>query len=66
MGSGGPKEACFRWAPAVLRDFAMVTNFGTRFAITGFVGYNIGCMIASDTLFGSIGGFSGSSYPMKT
>jgi len=28
--------------------------------------YNFGCMIASDTLFDSRGGFSGSSYPMKT
>jgi len=30
------------------------------------MGYNIGCMIASDTKFDSTGGFSGSSYPMKT
>jgi len=45
----------------------MATSFGTQFAITGFVGYNFfGCMIASDTLFDSRGGFSGSSYPMKT
>jgi len=29
-----------RWGPAVLRDVAMATNFGTQFAITGFVGYN--------------------------
>ena len=38
---------------AVLRDVAnaMATNFRTQFAITGFVGYNVGCMIASDTLF---------------
>jgi len=52
--------------PEVLRDVAMATNFGTLFAITGFVDYNFGCMIASDTLFDSRGGFSGSSYPMKT
>jgi len=54
--------------PAVLRDVAMATNFGIQFAITGFgfVGYNFGCMIASDPLFDSRGGFSGSSYPMKT
>jgi len=51
---------------AVLRDVAMATNFGTQFIIIGFVGYNFGCMIASDTLFDSRGGFSGSSYPMKT
>jgi len=42
------------------------TNFGTQFAMTGFVGYNFGCMIASDTLFDTRGGFSGSSYLMKT
>jgi len=51
---------------AVLRDLAMATNFGMQFAITGFVGYNFGCMIASDTLFDSSGGFSWSSYPIKT
>jgi len=31
-----------------------------------FDGYNFSCMIASDTLFDSRGGFLGSSYPMKT
>jgi len=30
------------------------------------MGYNFGCMIASDTQFNSRGGFSGSSCPMKT
>jgi len=63
-----------RWAqgivlyggPAVLREVAMATNFGTQFAITGFVGYNFGCMIGSDTLFDSRGGFSRSSCPMNT
>ena len=44
----------------------MATNFWTQFAITGFAGYNFGCMIASDTRFHSRGRFSGSSYPMKT
>jgi len=53
-------------APAVLTDLAMATNFGTQFTITGFVGYNFGCLIASDTLFDSMGGFSGSRYLMKT
>jgi len=52
--------------PAVLRDVAMATNFVTQFAITGFVCYNFGCMIAGDTLFDSRGGFSGSYYPTKT
>jgi len=52
--------------PAVLMDVAMASNFVTQFAITGFVGYNFDCMIASDTLFDSSGEFSGSSYPMKT
>ena len=41
--------------PQVQRDVAMETNFGTQFAITGFVGYNFRCMIASDTLFDSRG-----------
>ena len=40
-----------------LRDVAMATLS---------MGYNFGCMIASDTLFDSRGGFSGSSYRMKT
>jgi len=52
--------------PAVLRDGAKATSFGTQFAITSFVGYNFGCMIASNMLFDSRGGFLGSSYPMKT
>jgi len=46
--------------PAVLRDVAMATNFWLS------MGYNFGCMIASDMLFDSRGGFFGSSYPMKT
>jgi len=50
----------------VLMDIAMATNFGTQFAITGFVGYKFGCMIASDTVFDSRGGSSGSNYPMTT
>jgi len=49
--------------PAVLRDVAMATNYGMQFAITCFVGYNFGCMIASNTQFDSGGGFSGSIYP---
>ena len=39
--------------PEVLRDVAMATNFGTQFAVTGFVGYNFGCMVANDTQFDS-------------
>ena len=35
--------------PGVLRDVAMATKFGMQFAITGFVGYNFSCTIASDT-----------------
>ena len=52
--------------PAVLRDVATATNFVTQFFITGFMGYNYGCMMARDKQFDSTGGFSGSSYPMKT
>ena len=43
-----------------LRYVAMVTTFWLS------MGYNFSCMIASDTLFDSRGGFSGTSYPMKT
>jgi len=43
-----------------LRDVAMATLFCRS------MGYNFDCMMASDTLFDSRGGFSGSSYPMKT
>jgi len=46
--------------PKVLRDVALETNFWLS------MGYNFGCMIASDTLFDYRGGFSGSSYSMKT
>jgi len=43
-----------------LRDVAMATTFGVS------MGHNFSCMTASDTLFDSRGGFSGTSYPMKT
>ena len=43
-----------------LRDVAMATHFCLS------MGYNFGRMIASDTFFDFRGGFSGSSYPMKT
>jgi len=52
--------------PKVLRDVAVATNFGTQFAITCFVGYNFSCVIPSDTMFDSGGGFLWSSYLMKT
>ena len=43
-----------------IRDVAMATTFWL------LMGYNFGCIIASDTLFDPRAGFSGSSYPMKT
>ena len=43
-----------------LGHVAMATTFWLS------IGYNFGCVIAGDTLFDSRGGFSGSSYPMKT
>ena len=60
MGSDGPKESCVRWGQHVLRDVAMATNVWLS------MGSNFVCMIASDTLLDSRGGFSWSSYPMKT
>jgi len=62
----GRRNHLFNGGPEVLRDVAMATNFGTQFVINGFVGYNSGCVIASDMTFDSRGGFSGSSYLMKT
>jgi len=43
-----------------LRVVAMTTTFWVS------IGYNFSCMTASDTPFDSRGGFSGTSYPMKT
>jgi len=43
-----------------LKDVAMATTFWLS------MDYNFSCMTASDTLFDSMGGFSGTSYPMKT
>ena len=43
-----------------LRDVATATTFWLS------MGYNFSCMTASDTLFDSRGGFSGTNYPMKT
>jgi len=47
----GQRNHVLDGGPAVLRDVAMATNFGTQFAITGFIsmGYNFGCMIAIAT-----------------
>jgi len=53
-GSDGQWKSCVRWGPEALRDVAMATNFGTQFAITGFMGYNFSCIIASDTLFACV------------
>jgi len=47
------RNQVFDGGPEMLRDVAMATDFGTQFVITGFVGYNFGCMIGSDTLFDS-------------
>ena len=54
----GPRNRVLDGGPEVLRDVAMATNFGTQFAITGFVGCNFGCMIPTRCL--SLGmGFRG-------
>ena len=43
-----------------LKDVAMATIFWLP------SDYNVDCVLASDKLFDSRGGFSGSSYPTKT
>jgi len=49
--------------PEVPRDVAVSTNFWMQFAIIGFWAITFGCMIASDPLFDSRGGFSGQAIP---
>jgi len=69
MGSDGRRNHVLnRWGgPAVLRDVVMHGNqFWDAICCNWLVGYKFGCMIASDTLFDSKDGFSGSSYLMKT
>ena len=70
MGSDGPYESCVGWGSSIGAEGrcrrnqfwdAICCNWLWR-----LMGYNFGCMIASDTQFDSTGGFSGSSYPMKT
>jgi len=48
----GPRNHMLDAGPEVLRDVAMATNFWLS------MGYNFGCIIASDTLFDYRGGFS--------
>ena len=57
--SGWPTDCryCQYLAP---RDVAMATTFWL------LMGYNFGCVIASGPIFDFRGGFSGTSYPMKT
>jgi len=58
------------WAPICPRNHVLdgdpqvLRNMATNFWLS--MSYNFGCMVASDTLFDSRGGFSGSSYLMKT
>jgi len=56
VGSSGRRQNADIADTLHLRDVAMATPFCLS------MGYNFGCMIASDTLFDSRGGFSGSSY----
>ena len=59
MGARMGRRNRVRWGSRGAEDVAIATNFGMQFAITGFVGYDFGCMIASDMQFDSRGGFSG-------
>jgi len=63
VDSDGRRNYVLDGGPPLLRHVAMATNFVMQFAITGF---NFCCTIASDMQFDSKGGFSGSSYLMKT
>jgi len=54
---------CAKTAEPIEMLFGLLAGIGRRNhvldAVTGFVGYNFGCMIASDMLFDSGGGFRG-------
>jgi len=50
---------------AAIADTLQLTDVAMAITFWLSMGYNISCMIASDTLFNSRGGFSGTSYPMK-
>jgi len=54
-----------RWGSSGAEGCCHDNQFWDTFCITGFVGYNFGCIIASDALFDPMGGFSGSSYPLR-
>jgi len=49
---------------ADIADILPLRKVATTFWLS--MGYNFSCMIASDTLFDSRGGFAWTSYPMKT
>ena len=36
----GPRNHVLDGSPQVLRDVAMATNFGTQFAVTGFLAFD--------------------------
>jgi len=50
---------------AAIADTLQLTDVAMAITFWLSMGYNFSCMIASDTLFNSRGGFSGTSYPMK-
>ena len=55
----GPRNRVLDDGREMLMDVAMATHFWLS------LGYDFGCIIASDTLFDSRGVFSGSNYSMK-
>jgi len=55
MGLDGPKESRVRWGSRGAKVVAMATTFSLS------MGYKFGCIIASDMLFDTRTGFSGSS-----
>jgi len=69
VGSDGPWESCVGWGSIGAEGRCHGNQFWDAICynwLWRLMGHNFGCMIASDTQFDSRGGFSGSSYPMKT
>ena len=66
LWAGIDRRNCVRWESSGAEGRCHGNQFWDTICYNWLFGYNFGCIIASDTLFDSRGGFSGWSYPMKT
>ena len=66
LWAGIDRRSRVRWGSSGAEGRCRCNQFWDTICYNWLLGYNFGCMIASDMLFDSKGGFSGSRYPMKT